>query len=102
MRDPARLNCNVVGQWLRIAGYNKIEAAHFLAAWDRKKSFQMEISPFRQANLVLGRLQLCRCTPEKLAPCQKPPWTQASKLLVADSTASLLSIKAAGTSPVLN
>lgn len=42
------INCNVVGQWLRIAGYNKIEAAHFLAAWLAK-------SPSKWKSLDLDR-----------------------------------------------
>ncbi len=42
------INYNVVGQWLRIAGYNKIEAAHFLAAWIAK-------SPSKWKSLDLDR-----------------------------------------------
>ncbi|MCX6847942.1 MAG: hypothetical protein NTY98_03385 [Verrucomicrobia bacterium] len=42
------INYNVVGQWIRIAGYNKIEAAHFLAAWLAK-------SPSKWKSLDLDR-----------------------------------------------
>jgi len=42
------INYNVVGQWLRIAGYSKAEAAHFLAAWLAK-------SPSKWKSLHLDR-----------------------------------------------
>lgn len=42
------INYNVVGQWLRIAGYSKFEAAHFLAAWLAK-------SPSKWKSLHLDR-----------------------------------------------
>lgn len=42
------INYNVVGQWVRIAGYSKFEAAQFLAAWLAK-------SPSKWKSLQLDR-----------------------------------------------
>jgi hypothetical protein len=42
------INYNVVGQWLRISGYNKLEAGHFLAGW-------LGASPTKWKSLNLDR-----------------------------------------------